>query len=57
MDLKHLLTFGTSLAGQSSLWNFITKDNIWTRTITKKHLPPNSIMSWIMKENKNSKMV
>jgi hypothetical protein len=53
--LKDIHLFGHSLAAKS-LWQMMTKDNLWSKIITHKYIAPNSLLDWINLEGRTYKM-
>jgi hypothetical protein len=50
--LKYIHYFGRSLATKS-LWNLLTKENIWRRIIIQKYIAPNSLLDSVRMERKS----
>ena len=52
--LINVHSFRTVLVGKS-LWNLISKENIWNKMISHKYIEPNSILTWIRRDDKSWK--
>lgn len=52
-SLKYIHAFGTSLEAET-LWNLITKDNLWNRMMEQKYYAPDNILTWISEEETKS---
>jgi hypothetical protein len=50
--LKNIHTFGVAIVGKS-MWNLITKENLWNSLMWQKYLVPYSILTWIRREEKS----
>jgi hypothetical protein len=54
--LKYIHRFGHSLV-KKSVWQLITRDNLWWRIIIQKYMAPYNVFYWIRMEHKSTENV